>query len=1105
MKLLPEPEPLLSPDDVDLSSHAFIEASAGTGKTYTIENLVLNLLKEERVDRIEQILIVTYTEKAVSDLKNRIRSKVDQCSESTGLIRDAQEHFESLSIYTIHGFCHRVLKEFPFETSMPRETELVPGPDLYESVMHRVLQGWIGNNQDPQWQDVYAISGLYDSIKHKGSGKEKNLLVKKVLDAVNAAARDHAPVFYPSPAEDVLAVVKEFQQQIKSIIQDIRELTPADLHSWLHAQFEPIVRKGSFDKLDRILLRPLADFSLHCEENVPSLYQLIRITMAVKENYKKGVENIINKKHKPLDEQTPQVFAFLQFLDGLLSIDTVSIAGSIVSLLALDVIKEADNELLNQSLITYDFMLKQVLVSLHREDGLLVNRLQKQYAYAIVDEFQDTDPVQWEIFKRVFLGDENRLVLIGDPKQAIYSFRGADLDTYLEARDAMVTRPDCRFYTLSVNWRSLPGLVGACNTMFRENWFSSNLTYRDALSPADDPSFMKRIEPFQHEEEPVTLVSCSSSNVTDIKTEWSQAVASEIVKLVAENRFRLKDIAVLIQTRDWIPSMIKACSQRQIPVAVYNRRGLFQSLEYREVITLLRAIEEPADPVRVKPALLTRFFGIKPGELDSAMVAYEYLLSQWYEHAEKSDWPELFVRILSQAAACDNGDHLELYRHLFNLMEMQAFGKQGSLREIIEWVEAQATREVMDQDGIPDIGEEEKVRIITIHSSKGLEFPVVFVAGGFSAARIPDVPVYRNSGARVYDVSNTLHSQEVGLEHAQEELQRLYYVAYTRAIAKVYIPFTENSSTGYINNRIIEHIVSNNNQFPVTLAGEMIDTTTCELSDPGLTHKTGRTVFHDVSRSFNQRDITLTSFSGIISTRHHGVEEELEERILDEQGEHEMGDPGGDGLPGGTETGSMVHDLLEYCIVHRIKNIEDNQDVRLHAARLVDKYFVSPGRDKNFIVKEALRMVQQALTRVYPGMDVSLMDMEEMVPEMEFYLKHKGVVLRGFMDLVFRYNGKFYILDWKTNTLSQGYSPEQCSLSMEESGYDIQYTIYIQALVSWLKKIDDKFDFNNHFGGVYYIYLRGLADDIPEQGIFFTRPGSEKDVLKSFNGMIGNY
>ena len=430
--------PITDPQQVDLSTHALIEASAGTGKTYTIENLVVRLLTEDETVQLDNILMVTFTEKATCELKARIRQKIEQtldrddsCSETIEKkLHDSLDGFDNAAIFTIHGFCHTLLREFPFETGNLFEQELIDdGPLFQKLVREQIRSDWPGRYQNllPELLTLSNFSadpdGFIDTIVHLAQRLTGDPSREQVLPdpgGMDVDALWHA----------ALTTVA----RLKSLVGTPPELSEAYGRLNFH--------KGSKQKILRELVLPLEETLAQVDEKGESLAPVLALmrTLIPRSGLQSmPFEGLIPQKWAKAGknlEVCPQLIEIKSHLDRL-TLLTVNLS-QVLALDTLDQLRSDARDVKDRNgWISYQDMLTRVADFLDAPGGSAgIRKIRQRYQVAFVDEFQDTDDLQWRIFSTLFMqsGHSNRLFLIGDPKQAIYGFRGADVYTYLDAR-----------------------------------------------------------------------------------------------------------------------------------------------------------------------------------------------------------------------------------------------------------------------------------------------------------------------------------------------------------------------------------------------------------------------------------------------------------------------------------------------------------------------------------------------------------------------------------------------------------------------------------------------------------------------------------------------
>nr|MDQ2695004.1 UvrD-helicase domain-containing protein [Pseudomonadota bacterium] len=743
-------------DDVFLASLAgvnLIEASAGTGKTYTITGLYLRLVLEAGI-RVDRILVVTYTRAATEELRDRIRQRLaaaraafaggdtDDAFCRTLLERhpdreamlkrlvNAVRGFDEAAIHTIHGFCQRVLEESAFESGMPFETEVLPDDrrilqeivddfwrrEVYEAPLLRV-EFLLDEKISPEklFRDVRPHVGK-PYLRVLGPPQTPDL---EAAEAAFAAAYHQVRGLWQADGPAVQALLMEDKGLNRS------KYSLASLPGWLRM-------------LDDYLAPPVPRFNVfpHFEKfTAGSLSAAVKKGGAPLEHPFFAAGDRLAAAHKALAD------AYQYYLRALR-----------VRLLcwSVDQLKIRKQRLQVQS---YDDLLLNLHQALHAgHGGALIQTVRRRYAAALIDEFQDTDPVQYDIFRRLY-GDAGAPVfLVGDPKQAIYSFRGADIFAYLRARHDAGRR-----YTLDVNWRSDPQLLRALNALYaraRRPFLFAEIPYTPAR-----PAPMER-EAFQVDGDDaaplrVWFVGWNEKNKPTTKGETAdlaaRATAAEIARLLnlaARGRARVGgralaggDMAVLVRSHRQGRQMRRELLRLGVPSVQQARESVFKSPESLDLERVLLAVAEPSRERLVRAALATELMGVsgediqRLGEDDAAWeVILESFLDWhrlWLEHGFARLFRDWFARqdVARRLLEYRDGERrLTNLLHLAELIQAEASRSRLGPEGVIEWLAGM--RRTADPEGDEEQlrleSDEHLVKIVTVHKSKGLEYPLVF-------------------------------------------------------------------------------------------------------------------------------------------------------------------------------------------------------------------------------------------------------------------------------------------------------------------------------------------------------------------------------------------
>jgi len=819
-----------------------IEASAGTGKTYAIEGLFLRLILEKQL-RVDQILVVTFTQAATEELKDRIRNKLRLSQNAfaagnskdnllAGLlarhmdhaaaaqqIQDALVEFDRASIFTIHGFCARVLYEHAFETANLFDTELIAdqtelvrdvvedfwrnhfydappevisyfiakikGPDYFRELLNKTRATdikIIPQTEKVQLKTLPAYRKAFQKLKDRWSAARSG-----VIETLGDPALSGTQYGSLKPAESNPAMTKR-DLKILSMTEDMDRFTsPNGAGFPLFKNFENFTAQKIKKATRKQQAAPSHDFFLICDE----VYRFAAELEAELEKYFVCLK-VHLYRNAPAALKKTKSQKNIQFFDDLL------------------------------------ILVKQALTAARVNP--LAAAIRRQYKAALVDEFQDTDSVQYEIFSRLFSTEDGLLFMIGDPKQAIYSFRGADIFYYLKAARHSQAR-----FTLTENWRSRPQLITAVNTVFSNSKLP--FLFKEILFENARPGKQCPEHP-QEKETALTIWYLDSSeyapqstsiNKTDAVPLIAEAIAEEVCRMVtAKPVFRPPgDIAVLVRTNRQAQQVKERLSARGLPSVLYSTGNIFDSREALQIEKILLSISEPDHPGYLKAALAMEMMGAGGKELLPAaenFLRWERRLADWRDYFQlwqQSGFIRMFQLFLSREkirqrllAYQDGERKLTNVLHLTDVIHQecsrQNLGISGVLKWLAEQRDSKATR--LEEHQLRLESDEDAVKIVTIHRSKGLEYPVVFCPYGWGGSEINDPEIVfhqpdKSGSEQILTLDLGSDSRALNLIRSQNELLaeniRLLYVALTRARSKCYLAWgninsTESSAPAYL-------------------------------------------------------------------------------------------------------------------------------------------------------------------------------------------------------------------------------------------------------------------------------------------------------------------
>lgn len=1169
-----EPAQTLDPLRLPLTGERLIEASAGTGKTFTIAALYLRLLLGlggpaafPRQLSVEELLVVTFTEAATEELRGRIRSNIHElriaCLRGssdnplyTSLLNEipdrqqaaswlllAERQMDEAAVFTIHGFCQRMLSLNAFESGMLFEQQLIEDESLLRA---QACADFWRRHCYPLPRDIAQV------IHATWQGP------LDLLKSINRYLQGEAPVIKsPPPENETLA---ERHQQIIRQINDMKA-------RWLAAcgEIDAVIEPSGIDR--RKFNRGNQGKWI---EKITAWAQEETRSYLLPDALEKFSQSFLSSRTKP-DGVVPEHPLFVAIETFLAHPLTLS---DLVLVKAMKEIREAvAREKRRRGALGFDDMLSRLDSALHSDNGdALAAAIRQRFPVAMIDEFQDTDPQQYRIFRRIWRQQpDTALLLIGDPKQAIYAFRGADIFTYMKARSEVSAH-----YTLDTNWRSAPGMVASVNTLFSrmDNAFMfREIPFQPVKSAPKNSALRFEFDGQMQPAMSLWLMDGDGVSVGDYQTFMAQHCAAQIRDwLIAGQQgsavlhdgnvsraVKASDITVLVRSRHEAALIRDALTLLAIPsVYLSNRDSVFETPEAQELLWLLQAVLAPERESTLRSALATSMLGLNAQHIEALNLGER----AWDEVVEEFDgyrqlWQKRGVmpmlralmkhrNIAENLLATSGGERrLTDILHISELLQ-EAGAHAESEHALVRWL-AQHIAEPDSNASSQQLrleSDKHLVKIVTIHKSKGLEYPLVWLPF-IANYRAQDQAFYhdRTSFEAVLDLSDAEESVALAEAERLAEDLRLLYVALTRSvwhcslgIAPLFRRRGEKAGDSDFHHSACGRLIQQGE--PRDAAGlraclQSLESDNIALHIPGVPDNRRWQFNTDAPPSLRARDIErlvrddwrVTSYSGLQQRGHSMAQDLLPRFDLDAAGERDAQETPAltpHQFPRGASPGTFLHSLFE--------DLDFTQPV---APEWVAEKLELGGFDEHWqpVLSGWINAVLQ-VPLSGPGISLSQLPAREKQVEMEFYLPISATLtapaldalirrydplsadcppldfrdvrgmLKGFIDLVFRHNGRYYLLDYKSNWLgesSDAYTQPAMAQAMQAHRYDLQYQLYTLALHRYLRHRIAGYDYEQHFGGVIYLFLRGVDRDVPGQGIFTTRPDvqliSQMDAL----------
>ncbi len=1130
-----------------LNSNALIEASAGTGKTYTIANLYIRILLGRGCDahRVDNILLVTFTNAATAELKHRIRARIYEAyqvfvgsptddgflsqllEDSLDVNQDKQRLYLALrsiddaAIFTIHGFCQRTLQQHAFASNSTFGLELILDD---RPVFERAVADFWRSEVLTQREDVAEqIVDVWKEPKRFG---------EKVRTAIKRQAKVISSGMPTNPEEKLDAYYAAMDRAADHWFSAnmAAQLLEAELHK-SKPPGKPAAVEGFSCRLESKQY-----FSDDISKMLPYLSH----------------EGILDasKATSCLPKETD--FSLFEAASKARQDWFRSITNDFFQFAVSVIAKRVINEKIQQQLLSTDDLLT-LLDDAVSENPLLAQTLRQQYPIAMIDEFQDTDPTQYTLFSTIY-HKAGGLLMIGDPKQAIYAFRGADIFTYLKAKEDVAAKDQ---YTLATNYRSSQRLIDAIEDLFSahpKSFLQDDIRFVP-VNAGKELTLASGVS-----DAAIDVLACTSTErLTEkkIKDEVADTTAARISQwLDAGNRgtalldgrpVTAGDCCVLVNDRNEADSIKQALFKLGINSVFVGRFSVFSSQVAKDCYALMRAIFEPGNEYALRNAIGSELLAYTASELDNLIRdeanwqrtsdIFWYARSIWDKQGIMPALAHIEQALGIQAQIIKR--HQDPYRSLTNFRHIGELLQQKSQQLHGQY---QLLRYLHQSIAKPDVDNEAEqlrlesdtslVQIVTIHRSKGLQYPLVFLPYAYKAKAKIDEVLFHQNGELIMDVSDDVdpRHKECAVNEVLAEQLRLLYVALTRAEYHVCISMaacgskniltTAKSAIGYLLG--LSERDKDNALWQALADWQQRSKGKAKLIDSPIkairlaTQQASKT---DLQAAVLTRPVRLpwrmTSYSALAK---HGSHQDVAYLQPGRDEGREPADMVNDSTSAlmrftfqkGAAAGSFLHDVLEHGDLNQPELFE----------AVIDEYATRHG-----IALEDRDQLRQWLSEVSGApllgeKSYCLADIpsHQQVAEMEFYLPLSEVnasafnqvlrqdphfaqcayqfekltgMLKGYIDLTYQMDGRYFVADYKSNHLGyrfDDYQQQHCIEAMHEHDYFLQAVIYSVALHRHLRLSIADYDYDRHHGGALYLFLRGMHQDHPAAGIVHYRP-----------------
>ncbi|WP_024300131.1 exodeoxyribonuclease V subunit beta [Methylomicrobium lacus] len=1204
-----------------LTGSHLIEASAGTGKTFTIAALYVRLVLghgghhaflQGRPLTPPEILVVTFTDAATKELRDRIRARLAEAAEyfraepatisllqqGEDLLYDLREEYEptlwptcarklqlasewmdEAAVSTIHSWCNRMLREHAFDSQ-----------SLFTQNLETDQSELLSEIVRDYWRNFFYPLGMEDFVTVRTYWEQPSALENAIVPLIeHADILDHnipPHEHLQRTREDKKVALDQLKQPWAAWAQEIKEL------------FNDAKQKKLIDgkKLQARWYEPWLN-NIY-EWAISPTQELFDIATGWSRLTPEGIDEVWKNGQPP---NHPAFAAIPPLKEALTNLPSPK--QGILSHAAHWIAEAFATAQKQRAQMGFNDLLTGLEAALNGKYGdRLAQVIRQQFPAALIDEFQDTDPVQYRIFERVYEIDQHRqdcaLILIGDPKQAIYAFRGADIHTYLKARAAV----QGRLYTLSKNFRSTQEMVNATNHcfdliekqsgnagafLFRKNG-NNPVPFQPVLAQGRKDRFMA-----DNKHVPALTAVVIAAEETLSKEAYleqmSEICATQIVTWLNQGQrhttgfmaeeghlvpLKPSDIAILVNNVNEAGSIRQALSRRGVrSVYLSDKDSVYASTQAMEIYRWLSACAEPDNDRLLRAALSTSTLGLSFAELDALNHdedAWESRVLQFKAYREI--WQRQGVLPMLRSLLFDFGCIERLLQtpadlagvsgeriltdllHLAELLQQASCTLEGE-HALIRFLAEQQASPSSDTEAkkVRLESDADLVKVVTIHKSKGLEYPVVFLP--FICAtrqtKDTDLPLKWHTDAGELQIALDC-TPEVLRQADQDRLGedvRKVYVALTRARHAAWLGLSpleaaEVSAVGHllgIGRTPAKEFLNAVHSFAaaqpaITVVSELIVDHTCLVPlDVDSTLGQARVPTHTAKEYWR-----INSYSGLRTETHFPDSsgpvsfiddtpqaanlQEVELEILSSVNLDDVPKTSMHRFHKGAEAGTFLHELMEWVAYFRFAAALENPAplrdaiARRCKIRRWDAWIDPLDHWVHAMLQTPLPISANAPTVKGLPASIVLKDLQTYKVEMEFWFETHHVdleqldtavishtlgqrprpkllpetmngMLKGFMDLVFEYQGKYYVADYKSNWLGHqnaNYNQAAMEEAIRSHRYDLQYVIYLFALHRLLKSRMPDYDYDTHVGGAVYLFMRGIGAETA--GVHFERP-----------------
>ncbi|WP_343188123.1 exodeoxyribonuclease V subunit beta [Buchnera aphidicola (Ceratoglyphina bambusae)] len=1138
----------LNPLKINFLENSLIESSAGTGKTFNIVILFLRLILQINVKNkhinninIKKILILTFTkyskkeiykkikyelynfkkdcmkQKSKNVVYNKIIKKIKSFNNAIKILSNTEENIHSASIFTIHQFCNKIIRRNTF---------------IFKNIFKKNIMK-----------------------------KEKKIFLKYII-------KFWRKNFYSTPME-ITKIIYNYWNEPKKIFKEVKNILKNNINIKKNKKFH----KNTIKSYHFCLIKKITIFKKNCYSSIKILKKIIYKLKKNKKGYKKllKIKKIIQTWY---EKKTKNYFVPKEIINLIKTknIEKYKNYNKKFTLFLKTIKKFSKKKFLMKELIIYKILnevpkmikkykekkskldfddITKTIEKKIKTNKKLLESIRKKYPIAIIDEFQDTDIHQQRIFKKIYKNKKkNIMILLSDPKQSIYSFRGANIFSYIKFRQEIKKK-----YYLDVNWRSSPNIVKSVNKIFlniKYPFIYKEIKYKKIKYKKKNKYIKLKINKLEESNFKILFYNKSEINLEKYFNWASKQCAIQISKWLyyiklkkakinyfnKARMFKKRDIVIIVKNYIEANYVKKYLKKYNIKYNYLSEKiNIYKTKECNEILILLKSILDISNKKKMINAFSTFILSksineiYKISEYKNVWLKQTKIFKKYLNILKKRGILTLIKYLIKKNSKIElikYNDKFKKYFFISKILEKKKF-QIKNFNNLIHWLENKIENTINSNEEYLNKNEEKKsIKILTVHKSKGLEYPVVIIPFIMTFKQKNNILYYNKKNNTKKNI-NLKKKNKKNINYNLSEDLRLLYVSLTRAIVHCTIILAaikkkKKSKNTNVHKSSIGYILQkkeNNFKNFIKIIKNLNKNKFIEIENKILKKK----IYKDINvytkkikknekKKYIKKNWNITNFSRIKKEIKKINHKNKINNINFKKNKKKECKLNTYNFPRGKSFGKMLHEIIKkYIKYKKVKNSWIEKKITSYNLNkkwltIIDtwmKNIINKKISKNGIKLRNFKKehyVQDLEFCIYIKKDLEIRHIcNKFITEKKIKLKIFKGMLNGIIDIMFLWKKKYYFIDFKFNYLGnkkECYNKKKIMKSIIKNKYEIQYKIYSIGMHQYLKKKIKNYSFKKHFGGAFYLFLRAFDDTSSKKkyGKIFIR--IKENLIKKF-------